>query len=103
MQDNCSEMIAVILSVILILWILYKLLEDKFTPLRKIPKAQGSLPVFGHMFIFLRTKNELKLLEDWSEKHGGIFRYSRGFGKYVGPRRFCFILFAFFCFSHKGL
>ena len=74
-------MIALILSIILILWVLYKLFEDEFTPLRKIPKAEGSLPLFGHMFTFLRTKNHLKLLEDWSEKHGGIFRYSPGFGK----------------------
>lgn len=74
-------MIIFILAVPLFVWFVYKLFKDEFTSLRNIPKADGSLPILGHALTFLREKNHLKLLRDWSEKHGPIFRYNRGFGK----------------------
>ena len=74
-------MILFIIAVLVFTWFVYKLFKDEFTSLRKIPKASGSLPIFGHALAFLREKNHLKLLQHWSEKHGPIFRYNRGFGK----------------------
>lgn len=75
-------MIWSVIGVIFLTWLLYKLFEDEFTSLRKIPKPSGSLPVFGHGLTFLRQENHAKLLQDWSEKYGPIIRYNRGFGKY---------------------
>ena len=49
---------------------------------KKIPKPEGSVPVFGHLWAFLREKNHLKLFQDWSEKHGPIFRFNVGLGKW---------------------
>lgn len=73
-------MIIPILAVLLLIWCVYKSFKDEFTPLGKIPYASGSVPIFGHALVFLREKNHLKVLQDWSEKHGPIFRYNRGFG-----------------------
>ena len=75
-------MIIFILAVPVLLWFVYKFFKDEFTSLRKIPKAGGSVPLFGHVWTFLREKNHLKLMQEWSEKYGPIFRYSRGFGKW---------------------
>ena len=76
-------MIIFILTTLILLWFMYTFFKDEVTsPLRKIPKPAGSVPVFGHLWTFLREKNHLKLLQDWSEKYGPIFRYSRGFGKW---------------------
>ncbi|XP_020604870.1 cytochrome P450 4F5-like [Orbicella faveolata] len=75
-------MIIFILTIPILLWFMYTFLKDEFTsPLRKIPRPDGSVPVFGHLWTFLREKNHLKLVQDWSEKYGPIFRYSRGFGE----------------------
>lgn len=83
-------MIYFILAVPLLIWLVYSVFKEEFSPLRKIPYASGSVPIFGHALVFLREKNHLKVLQDWSEKHGPIYRYNRGFGKkYCG----CFILF----------
>ena len=75
-------MIIVILVVFILLWVACKSFQDEFTSLRKIPQPDGSDPLFGHLWIFLREKNRLKLLQDWSEKYGPIFRFNRGFGKW---------------------
>lgn len=76
-------MIILILTIPILVWFMYTFFKDEVTsPLRKIPKPDGSFPVFGHLWTFLREKNHLKLLQDWSEKYGPIFRYSRGFGKW---------------------
>ena len=75
-------MIIFILTVSISLWFVYIFFKDEVTSFGKIPKADGSVPVFDHLWIFLREKNHLKLLQDWSEKYGPIFRYSRGFGKW---------------------
>jgi len=74
-------MIIFILTVSISLWFVYIFFKDEFTSFGKIPKADGSVPVFDHLWTFLREKNHLKLLQDWSEKYGPIFRYSRGFGE----------------------
>ena len=75
-------MIIFILTVSISLWFVYIFFKDEFTSFGQIPKADGSVPVFDHLWIFLREKNHLKLLQDWIEKYGPIFRYSRGFGKW---------------------
>ena len=74
-------MIYFILAIPLFIWLVYSVFKEKFSPLRKIPYASGSVPIFGHALVFLREKNHLKLLQDWREKHGPIYRYNRGFGK----------------------
>lgn len=76
-----SEMFFLILVVLGIIWVLYKTFKDEFSPLRKIPYASSHVPILGHALVFLRERNHLKVLRDWSEKHGPIFRYNRGFGK----------------------
>ena len=75
-------MIILILTVSILLWFVFKFLKDEFTSLKKIPKPNGSVPVFGHLWAFLREKNHLKLFQDWSEKHGPIFRFNVGLGKW---------------------
>ena len=74
-------MFFLILVVLGITWALYRTFKDEFSPLRKIPYASSRVPILGHALVFLREKNHLKVLRDWSEKHGPIFRYNRGFGK----------------------
>lgn len=69
-------MIIFILTIPILLWFMYTFLKDEFT------SPDGSVPVFGHLWTFLREKNHLKLVQDWSEKYGPIFRYSRGFGRW---------------------
>jgi len=75
-------MIIFILTIPILLWFFYIFYNDEFSLWSKIPKAEGCVPVFGHFWTFLRDKNHLKLLQDWSEKYGPIFRYSRGFGEW---------------------
>ncbi|CAH3177036.1 unnamed protein product [Porites evermanni] len=73
-------MFFLILVVLGIIWVLYRTFKDEFSPLRKIPYASSHVPILGHALVFLRERNHLKVLRDWSEKHGPIFRYNRGFG-----------------------
>ena len=81
-------MILFLLAVLPFLWLSYKFFKDELTSLRKIPKADGSLPVIGHALTFLRERNHLELLREWCEKHGPIFRYNRGFGKFSTTENF---------------
>ena len=74
-------MFFLILVVLGIIWVLYRTFRDEFSPLRKIPYASSHVPILGHALVFLRERDHLKVLRDWSEKHGPIFRYNRGFGK----------------------
>ena len=74
-------MFFLIFLVLGIIWVLYRTFKDEFSPLRKIPYASSHVPILGHALVFLRERNHLKVLRDWSKKHGPIFRYNRGFGK----------------------
>lgn len=77
-----SKMVLFILTVSILLWFVYTFFKEECMLLRKIPMPDGSVPLFGHVWTFVREKNHLKLMQDWSEKYGPIFRFNRGFGKW---------------------
>jgi len=62
-----------------ILWLLYKFIEERLSPLQKIPSPPGKWPLVGHLFAFLRS-DPLELLRSWSEQYSPMFVYHPGFG-----------------------
>ena len=67
----------------IILWLVYKFIEEKLSPLQKIPSPPGKWPLVGHLFTFLRG-DFLELLRSWSEQYSPMFVYHAGFGVGIG-------------------
>jgi len=65
-------------SASVILWLLYKFIEERLSPLQKIPSPPGKWPLVGHLFTFLRG-DILELLRSWSEQYSPMFVYNPGF------------------------
>lgn len=61
-----------------IVWLAYKFVEEKMSPLQKIPSPPGRWPLIGHVFTFLRS-NQLEVLRSWSEKYGPMFVSHQGY------------------------
>ena len=74
------------LLALIILWLLYKLVEEKLSPLQKIPVPPGAWPLIGHLFTFLRV-DLLEQLRSWSEQYAPIFMYHAGFGIGIGEQK----------------
>ena len=69
----------------IILWLVYKFIEEKFSPLQKIPTPPGKWPLIGHLFTFLRSDaDRLELLHSWSEQYSPMFAYHPGLGFGIG-------------------
>ena len=66
-----------------ILWLVYKVIEEKLSPLQKIPSPPGKWPLIGHLFTFLRC-DRLELLRSWSEQYSPMFVYHPGLGVGIG-------------------
>ena len=67
-----------------IVWLAYKFVEEKMSPLQKIPSPPGRWPLIGHVFTFFRS-NQLEVLRSWSEKYGPMFVSHQGYA--VGKGR----------------
>ena len=67
-----------------ILWLVYKFIEEKLSPLQKIPSPPGKWPLVGHLFTLLRGGDYLELLRSWSEQYSPMFVYQPGFGVGIG-------------------
>ena len=66
-----------------ILWLVYKVIEEKLSPLQKIPTPPGKWPLVGHLFTFLRGDFS-ELVRSWSEQYSPMFLYHPGFGVGIG-------------------
>ena len=66
-----------------VLWLVYKFVEEKLSPLQKIPVPPGGWPLIGHAFTFLRV-DYLEQLRSWTEQYAPIFKFNSGFGIGVG-------------------
>ena len=66
-----------------ILWMVYKVIEEKLSPLQKIPSPPGKWPLIGHLFTFLRG-DILELLHSWSEQYSPMFVCHPGLGVGIG-------------------
>ena len=67
------------LFVPVILWLVYKFVEEKLSPLQKIPSPPGRWPLIGHLFTFLRA-DFLEQLRSWSEQYAPMFVCHPGYG-----------------------
>ena len=68
---------------LLMVWLVFIIAREIFSPLRKIPGPPG-LPFVGQMFTFLRSKDHIELLSQWAHEYGPVFTYrSRFLGKTV--------------------
>ena len=67
-----------------ILWLVYIFIEEKLSPLQKIPTPPGKWPLIGHLFTFLRCDDRLELLHSWSEQYSPMFVYHPGLGVGIG-------------------
>ena len=65
------------------LWLVYKFIEEKLSPLQKIPSPPGKWPLVGHLFTFLRGDSR-ELLQSWGEKYSPMFVYHPGSGLGIG-------------------
>ena len=66
-----------------ILWLVYKFIDERLSPLQKIPSPPGKWPLVGHLFTFLGG-DLLELLRSWSEQYSPMFVYHPGFGAGIG-------------------
>jgi len=69
-----------------ILWLVYKFIEEKLSPLQKIPSPPGKWPLIGHLFTFLRG-DSLELLRSWSEQYSPMFVYHPGLRTGIGEKK----------------
>lgn len=75
-------------------WLVYKIIEEKLSPLSKIPTPEGRLPLIGHVFVVLKKEGLHHAFSDWRDKYGPIIAFSPGFGIGIGKfatfsMRFC--------------
>ena len=69
-----------------ILWLVYKVIEEKLSPLQKIPSPPGKWPLVGHLFTFLRG-DILELIRSWSEQYSPMFVYHPGLKAGIGENK----------------
>ena len=72
--------------VFVILWLVYKVIEEKLSPLQKIPSPSGKWPLVGHLFTFLRG-DILELIRSWSEQYSPMFVYHPGLKAGIGENK----------------
>lgn len=69
---------------LLILWLVYKFVEERLSPLRKLPCPPGSLPLVGHLFTLLRFGGLLQVMRIWTEQYAPMFILHPGFKIGIG-------------------
>lgn len=86
-----------------ILWLVYKFVGEKLSPLQKIPRPPGGLPLVGHLFTLLRSGGFLEMTRSWTEKYAPIFTVHPGFGIGIGRTRRCTLLTHSQLYLHSGV
>ncbi|XP_020907526.1 taurochenodeoxycholic 6 alpha-hydroxylase isoform X1 [Exaiptasia diaphana] len=73
----------VILTVItgFVAWFVYQIVQEKLSPLRKIPSPPGRLPFFGHLFSLWKHGGLHMGLREWEGRYGPIIAFGPGFGR----------------------
>lgn len=62
-----------------IAWLVYKIIEEKLSPLERIPSPKGHLPLIGHLLELIK-KDLHSMLQEWRGKYGPIVCLKLGFG-----------------------
>ncbi|XP_020907813.1 cytochrome P450 709B2-like [Exaiptasia diaphana] len=68
-------------------WVIHKIIQEKLSPLSKIPSPPGRLPFFGHLFTLIEAGNAHYKVQDWHGKYGPIIRFNSGLGFGIGAER----------------
>ncbi|XP_031565881.1 taurochenodeoxycholic 6 alpha-hydroxylase-like [Actinia tenebrosa] len=68
-------------------WLVYKIVEEKLSPLARIPTPEGRLPLIGHLFVVLKKGGLQHALSDWRDKYGPMIAFNPGFGIGIGDCR----------------
>ena len=63
---------------------MFKFVEERLSPLQKIPSPSGALPLTGHVFEVLRRDNFLQALRSWTNQYAPMFVIHPGFGIGIG-------------------
>ena len=74
----------VLIITALIAWIIWIIIRDFFfNPLKEIPSAPDSHPIFKHLLVFRKQKDLGKIFKRWCKyfKDVGLFRYNHLVGK----------------------
>ncbi|XP_068743943.1 cytochrome P450 3A12-like isoform X2 [Montipora capricornis] len=70
--------------VLLLSWLTYKVVEEKLSPLQRIPCPPGALPLIGHLVTLFRSGGFLKMIRIWTEQYPSLFIVHPGFGIGIG-------------------
>lgn len=78
-----------------IAWLVYKIIEEKLSPLAKIPTPRGRLPLIGHVLLMIKKGSMQPLLEEWRGQYGPVVAFKPGFGLGVGKFEYisCRVIF----------
>ena len=63
---------------------LYKFVEERLSPLQKIPCPPGGLPLIGHLLTLLRSGGFLEKIRTWTKQYPSMFVLHPGFGIGIG-------------------
>ncbi|XP_068711405.1 cytochrome P450 4c21-like [Montipora foliosa] len=69
---------------LLLSWLTYKVVEERLSPLRRIPCPPGALPLIGHLVTLFRSGGFLKMIRIWTEQYPSLFIVHPGFGIGIG-------------------
>ena len=83
---NISGWKFLLLSVFLLVltWLSYKVVEERLSPLQRIPCPPGGLPLIGHLFTLYRSGGFLKMVRVWTKQYPSMFILHPGFGFGIG-------------------
>ncbi|KAK3748430.1 hypothetical protein QZH41_017300 [Actinostola sp. cb2023] len=79
------------LLAVFIAWLVYKIIEERLSPLAKIPSPEGSLPLIGHVLVLIKKGGLPPLAIEWRGKYGPIVSVNPGFG--IGRGGQCVLVF----------
>jgi len=72
------------LLAVFIVWLVYKIIEERLSPLAKIPSPEGRLPLIGHVLVLMKKGGLQPVMEEWRDKFGPIVAFNPGFGLGIG-------------------
>ena len=59
-------------------------MEERLSPLQKIPCPPGALPLIGHLLTLFRSGGFLEKVRTWTKQYPSMFILHPGFGIGVG-------------------
>ena len=85
LNDFCSLKFLLLSTFLLpVFWLVFKFVEERLSPLQKIPSPPGALPLIGHVFEVLRRDNFLQALRSWTNQYAPMFVVHNGLGIGIG-------------------